>query len=195
MALQEFIRESIEINWEWLERYLDGLTQEEIEYRPNDQCHSIGFVVWHYGRALDMWTQSLARRQPQLYEQEWAGRLGMKPEAMDVGFGYSVEDLNNWRCPDKALLVQYAAAARDNFLGFLGEHDDRFADHHHDDQPSGQRNNPGDYVPYAGVGGQPARRAGGLPARDAARSGAVGRHSRDDCPLTGFVTHCQQASF
>ena len=124
MALQEFIRESFEVNWEWLERYLDGLTQEEIEYRPNDQCHSIGFVVWHYGRALDMWTQSLARRQPQLYEREWAEKLGMKPEAMDVGFGYSADDLNNWRCPGKSLLVEYAAAARDNLLGFLAEHDD-----------------------------------------------------------------------
>ena len=99
MALQEFIRESIETNWEWLERYLDGLTQEEIEYRPNDQCHSIGFIVWHYGRALDMWTQTLARKQPQLYEEEWAERLGFAPEAMNVGFGYSAEDLSNWRCP------------------------------------------------------------------------------------------------
>ena len=124
MALQEFIRESIETNWEWLERYLDGLSQEEIKYRPNDQCHSIGFIVWHYGRALDMWTQTLARKQPQLYEEEWAARLGFAPEAMDVGFGYSAEDLGNWQCPEKELLIQYAAAARDNFLGFLGEHDD-----------------------------------------------------------------------
>ena len=124
MALQEFIRESIEINWEWLERYLEGLSQAEIEYRPNDQCHSIGFIVWHYGRALAMWTQSLARKQPQLYEREWAERLGKSSEAMDVGFGYSAVDLANWHCPDKALLVEYAAAARDNFLGFLTEHDD-----------------------------------------------------------------------
>ena len=124
MALQEFIRESFEINWEWLERYLDGLTQEEVEYRPNDQCHSIGFVVWHYGRALDMWTQTLARKQPQLYEVEWAERLGFEPEAMNVGFGYGVEDLASWRCPDKELLTGYATAARDNILGFLGEHDD-----------------------------------------------------------------------
>ena len=124
MALQEFIRESIGVNWEWLERYVDGLTQEEIEYRPNDQCHSIGFILWHYGRALDMWVQTLARKQSQLYEREWADRLGRDPEAMDVGFGYSVEDLNNWRCPGKELLIEYAVAARDNFLGFLSEHDD-----------------------------------------------------------------------
>ena len=124
MALQEFIRESIETNWEWLERYLEGLSQEEVEYRPNDQCHSIGFIVWHYGRALDMWTQTLARRQPQLYEEVWAERLGLKPVAMDVGFGYSAEDLLNWQCPAKELLVQYATAARDNFLGLLSEHDD-----------------------------------------------------------------------
>lgn len=124
MALQEFIKESFETNWEWLERYIDGLSQEEIEYRPNDQCHSIGFILWHYGRALDMWTQTLARRAEQLYEREWAERLGFRPEAMDVGFGYSVEDLANWRCPDKDLLVEYATAARDNLLGLLGEHDD-----------------------------------------------------------------------
>ena len=124
MALQEFIRESIKINWEWLERYLDGLSQQEIEFRPNDQCHSIGFIVWHYGRALDMWTQTLARKQPQLYEQEWAERLGMNPETMDVGFGYTAEDLENWLCPGKSVLVEYATAARDNFLELLSEHDD-----------------------------------------------------------------------
>ena len=124
MALQEFIRESFESNWEWMERYINGLSQAEIEYRPSDQCHSIGFILWHYGRALDMWTQTLARKEEQLYEREWAERLGFKPEAMDVGFGYSVEDLSRWGCPDKELLVGYATAARDNLLGFLGEHDD-----------------------------------------------------------------------
>jgi len=125
MALQEFIRESFEVNWEWLERYLSDLTQEEIEYRPNDQCHSIGFIVWHYGRALEMSTQTLAHKQPQLYGREWAKRLGFEPEPMTVGFGYSAEDLANWHCPDKALLAEYAAAARDNLLGFLAEHDDQ----------------------------------------------------------------------
>ena len=124
MALQEFIRDSIEVNWDWLERYLDGLTQEEFEFQPSDQCHSIGFIVWHYGRALDMWTQTLARKQPQLYAREWAERMGKGAEDMDVGFGYSAEDLASWDCPDKDLLVQYAVAAKDNFLGFLSEHDD-----------------------------------------------------------------------
>jgi hypothetical protein len=43
---------------------------------------------------------------------------------MDVGFGYSAEDLGKWECPDKAVLIEYANAARDNLLGFLAEHDD-----------------------------------------------------------------------
>lgn len=124
MSLTAFIRESIEVNWEWLDRYLDGLTQQEVEFCPNADCHSIGFIVWHYGRALDLWTQTLARRQEQLYERAWAARMGRPPEAMDVGFGYTVDDLAAWQCPDKALLVEYAAAARDNLLGFLAEHDD-----------------------------------------------------------------------
>ena len=124
MALNEFIRESFETNWDWLARYIDGLSQDEIEYRPSDQCHSIGFILWHYGRALDMWVQTLARRDTQLYEREWAQRLGFEPEPMNVGFGYSAEDLANWHCPDKELLVGYASAARDNLLSFLAEHDD-----------------------------------------------------------------------
>jgi hypothetical protein len=124
MSLQEFIKQSFEIHWEWMERYIDGLTQAEVEYRPNDQCHSIGFILWHYGRALDMWVQTLARREQQLYEGEWAARLGFPPEPTDVGFGYSVDDLANWRCPDKSLLVEYANAARNNLLDFLARHDD-----------------------------------------------------------------------
>lgn len=124
MALKEFIKESFDANWEWLVRYVDGLTQEEVEFTPNEQCHSIGFIIWHYGRALDMWVQSLAKQQQQLYEREWAVRLGFEPEPMNVGFGYTVEDLTNWQCPGKALLMEYADAARNNLLEFLEEHDD-----------------------------------------------------------------------
>lgn len=123
-ALQDFIRQAFETNWQWTERYIDGLSQEEIEYRPSEQCHSIGFVLWHYGRALDMWVQTLARGGVQLYKDGWADRLGLPADPGDVGFGYGVEELNNWPCPDKALLVEYAAAARNNLLEFLNGHDD-----------------------------------------------------------------------
>lgn len=123
-ALQNFIRECFDNNWEWLVRYADGLTQGEIEFAPNGQCHSIGFIVWHYGRALDMWVQSLAKGEAQLYEQGWGERLGLAPEPMDVGFGYTADDLAGWRCPEKALLMEYADAARRNLLEFLGQHDD-----------------------------------------------------------------------
>ena len=122
--LQNFILRSFETHWEWMERYVDGLTQAEIEYRPNDQCHSIGFILWHYGRALDMWVQTLAKREPQLYETGWAERLGFQPEPMDVGFGYTVEGLADWNCPGKDLLLEYANAARGNLLEFLSRHDD-----------------------------------------------------------------------
>lgn len=123
-VLQDFIRRSFETHWEWMERYVDGLTQAEIEFRPNDQCHSIGFILWHYGRALDMWVQSLAKQEPQLYETGWAERLGFQPEPMNVGFGYTEEDLANWTCPGKNLLLEYANAARGNLLEFLSRHDD-----------------------------------------------------------------------
>ena len=124
MALREFIRGAFVTNWEWTERYVDGLTQEEIEFRPNGQCHSIGFILWHYGRALDLWVQTLARGGVQLYEEGWAERLGLAADPTDVGFGYGLEQLDNWPCPEKALLVEYANAARNNLLEFLDGQDD-----------------------------------------------------------------------
>ena len=123
-ALQDFIRQAFETNWEWMKRYIDGLSQEEIEYRPGEQCHSIGFILWHYGRALDMWVQTQAKGDAQLYEEGWAERLGLVPDPGDLGFGYGVEELNGWTCPDKELLVEYANAARANLLEFLEGHDD-----------------------------------------------------------------------
>ena len=122
--LQDFIRRSFETHWEWMERYVDGLSQAEMEFRPDDQSHSIGFILWHYGRALDMWVQSLAKQESQLYETGWAQRLGFQPEPMNVGFGYTVEDLANWKCPEKSLLLEYANDSRNNLLGFLSLHDD-----------------------------------------------------------------------
>ena len=122
--LQDFIRRSFETHWEWMERYVDGLSQAEIEFRPDDQSHSIGFILWHYGRALDMWVQSLAKQESQLYETGWAQRLGFQPEPMNVGFGYTVEDLANWKCPETSLLLEYANDSRNNLLGFLSLHDD-----------------------------------------------------------------------
>ena len=118
-AMQDLIKQAFETNWQWTERYIDGLSQEEIEYRPNDQCHSIGFILWHYGRAMDRWVQSRAKGEPQLYEQGWAERLGKDPDPNDVGFGYGVEELSSWRCPDKEALVEYATAIRNNTLEYL----------------------------------------------------------------------------
>ncbi|MDE2938444.1 MAG: DinB family protein [Chloroflexota bacterium] len=123
-ALQDFIRQAFATNWEWTERYIDGLSQAEIEYRPTDQSHSIGFILWHYGRALDMWVQTRAKRGTQLYEDGWAERLGLPADPADVGFGYGVADLNAWPCPDKDLLVEYATAARNNLLEYLASLDE-----------------------------------------------------------------------
>ena len=168
MALKEFIQASFDNNWDWLVRYVDGLTQDEIEFTPNEQCHSIGFIVWHYGRALDMWVQSLAKQDQQLYEREWAERLGFAPEPMNVGFGYTVEDLVNWKCPDKALLMEYADAAPQQPAGVPGRARRRIAGQHPDDQPPRRKHGRRRYVPPAHLGGQSARRPGRLPPRDAA---------------------------
>ena len=68
MALKEFIGRCIDQNYRSLVRSIEDLSVEELSYRPTDQCNSIGFLVWHYGRVLDRWVRSRVQSPPQIYE-------------------------------------------------------------------------------------------------------------------------------
>ena len=143
MALQDFIRQAFETNWEWTERYIDGLSQEEIEYRPSDQCHSIGFILWHYGRALDMWVQTRAKGGTQLYEDGWAERLGMTPEPTDVGVWLRPGGVEQLALPRQGTAGGVRQRRPQQPAGVPGQPGRRCPAKYHYDHPHGRYHKPG----------------------------------------------------
>ncbi len=119
MTLVEFIQNCLDQNYRSLVRCLEGLTPEELSWRPNPQCMSIGFIAWHYDRILDMWI-ARCRNAPQLWEESWAEKMGRSPaQALDNGAGFTVEQLEEFRVPSLSMLLDYAGEAQYTAIQYL----------------------------------------------------------------------------
>ena len=119
MTLVEFIEKCLDQNYRSLVRCLEGLTSEELAWRPNPQCMSIGFIAWHYDRILDMW-MSRCRAVPQLWEESWAEKMGRSPaHPLDTGARFTEEQLEDFQVPPLSLLLDYAGEAQGTVMQFL----------------------------------------------------------------------------
>jgi hypothetical protein len=102
----------------YLKRSLEGLTQEDAAWRPNDDCNSIAFILWHTARVEDFFISRVIQRKPEIYEG-WQEKLGTP--ARESGFGYTPEQLGAWPVPKLEDVVGYADAVRKSTLAFLDE--------------------------------------------------------------------------
>jgi hypothetical protein len=87
---------------------MEGLTDEQVYYRPSDDTNSIGWLAWHLSRWMDRFG-ALALDEPQVWiSQGWADRFGFEPER--TGMGDTPERVAAFR-PARELLVGYVEAA------------------------------------------------------------------------------------
>ena len=124
MALKEFLQNSFKRQYAALMRAVEGLTLQELTWRPDPDSNSIAFLVWHYGRAMDLWIQNQAQSIPQLWETEWAKKFGEEPDPTNLGFGYSAEQLAEFDIPHVDILFGYAEATRASAMALLNRLDD-----------------------------------------------------------------------
>ncbi|MEE8465565.1 MAG: DinB family protein, partial [Dehalococcoidia bacterium] len=76
MELKVFIQGCFQQHYNAMMRTVDGLSPAEMAWTPNEQCSSIAFLVWHYGRTLDRWLHTRIKGDAQLWEKGWAEKLG-----------------------------------------------------------------------------------------------------------------------
>ena len=117
METKEIILASLNESWGYLNRALNGLTQEEMTWAPAPHCNSLAFILWHVTRAEDFWVNDVIRRGNIIYQTEgWRERLGT-PE--DGGTGYTEEQLRSWPTPKLEDLRGYARAVHKRTLALL----------------------------------------------------------------------------
>ena len=119
MELTDIIRFTFERVWTTVDYALEGLTDEDIARRPNGHSNSIGWIAWHMARVEDRWFQMVLQEKPQLWESEWAGKLGMPADTQATGGRQTAEDVAAFQAPSRDAMLGYASAVRDTTRSYL----------------------------------------------------------------------------
>lgn len=111
MELQRYIGIGLSGSRRALARVLEGLTQEEVSWRPASGCNSIGLILFHMARSEDTIFQKLLQKEPTLWESEqWFEKLGLAEE--EEGGHYSAEQVDAFREPQLGLILEFYDAVR-----------------------------------------------------------------------------------
>ncbi|WP_106298847.1 mycothiol transferase [Knoellia remsis] len=89
---------------------LDGLTTEDLLWRPDADANSIAWLVWHLARQQDEQVGQLAGRRSVWTEQGWAQRFNLPYAGDATGYGMSPSEVGDFRVEDPALLTEYHEA-------------------------------------------------------------------------------------
>jgi uncharacterized damage-inducible protein DinB len=111
MEFQRYIGIELSSSKMALQRVLEGLTPQEVAWRPASGCNPIGLILFHMVRTEDSLMQGLLQKKPLIWETEkWYEKLGLAKE--EEGSHYTVEQVNAFQVPELAKILAYADAVR-----------------------------------------------------------------------------------
>lgn len=97
---------------EEIPQILDGLSVEDLLWRPDADANSIGWLIWHLTRVQDDHLVGVARECGRPREQvwpSWRARFDVPYDVADIGYGHTTEDVAAFGLDDPALLTGYHA--------------------------------------------------------------------------------------
>ena len=92
---------------EFLEKVLEGLTQDELNWQPRSDCNSIGWLVWHLTRQQDAQVASLMGEEQLWGKDKWYAKFNRQTEPSDIGFGHTPEQAAAFKSPEAKTLLDY----------------------------------------------------------------------------------------
>ncbi len=84
-----------------------GLSASGLNYRPDPDANSIGWLVWHLARVQDDHVAHLAGRKQAYVDEGWAERLGLRPDESDLGYGHTSQQVAAVRFEEPKPLLAY----------------------------------------------------------------------------------------
>lgn len=112
----------------------DGLSQEQLAYRPEEGSNSIAWLVWHLTRIQDSHLKNVVQLEEAWLTEQWDERFGMAGNET-IGFGDGPEEVAAIR-PPGAILLGYHDRVASRVLEYLptvdAEELDRIVDTNYD---------------------------------------------------------------
>lgn len=98
---------------------LNGLTAEQLAWRPDEQSNSIAWLAWHLTRVQDDHVSDLAGQQQAWVADGWHARFDRPAEPDDTGFGYTAEQVAAIRPTEPRLLLDYYDAVHQRTVAYV----------------------------------------------------------------------------
>ena len=93
-------------------------TPEQLHFVPERGSHAIAWCLWHTARVEDLIINARIRREPQVWDEKWAERIGLPFEGF--GTGMSDSEAQEIRIKDIAALGEYQDAVWKQTADYLG---------------------------------------------------------------------------
>lgn len=98
---------------------VDGLTPEQLAFRPGPEANSIAWLVWHLTRIQDDHMAG-AMEAEQLWTSEgWADRFGLALPPADHGYGHTADQVAVVQVKSGELLTAYHDAVYERTIRYL----------------------------------------------------------------------------
>jgi hypothetical protein len=105
----------------------NGLTLEELAFRPDPVSNSIAWLIWHLTRIQDDHVSAL-RGTPQVWvAQGWAERFDLPLDVSDTGYGHDADAVASVTA-DATSLLGYFEDVHEATVAYLGTISDRDLD-------------------------------------------------------------------
>ena len=118
MQQLDILASALQVNAGLLKTALDGLSDDDLTKRPNEQCNPIGWTLWHQYRYEDG-VISRITGQPEVWlADSWHDKFGLPAGDDRLGMGDALEKVGAFR-PTLENLQGYGAAVREKTLACL----------------------------------------------------------------------------
>jgi len=97
----------------------EGLTADQLAYRPRPSANSIGWLIWHLTRVQDDHVSELAGTGQAWTADGWMKRFGLPFEAGATGWGHSAAEAGQVIVASADLLTGYYDTVHDRSVGFV----------------------------------------------------------------------------
>ncbi|GID98395.1 DinB family protein [Amorphoplanes digitatis] len=98
---------------------VEGLSPEQLRTPPAEGANTVAWLVWHLTRIQDGHLAELTGAEQVYTSGDWAGRLGLKPDPDDNGYGHTSAQVLAVRPESSNVLVDYYQAVHEQTLSYL----------------------------------------------------------------------------
>jgi uncharacterized damage-inducible protein DinB len=98
---------------------LEGLTAEQLAYRPAEPANTVAWLAWHLTRVQDHHLSDLAGREQAWIADRWHEKFGKPADPQETGQRYTAEQVAALRPSGPQLLLDYHDAVNARSLEYI----------------------------------------------------------------------------